>query len=460
MAKENAAPRRGAAYLRDWTKGSILGNLLSLAWPVMVGSSLNNLGPIIDMVWVGRLGASAVAGVGMAGILVMLLDALKLGLDMGTRAVIARMVGAGDNEKANQAALQGYVITVAFAAVVGTAGAVFAGHILRLIGLSPDAVTQGTPYLRIQFIGILTLGLVRQNEGTMVSSGDTIHPMIVSVGYRLFHIALCPFLVFGWWIFPRLEASGAAYTGIISSSLGAIAGLWFLISGRTRLKLKFRDFRPDFRMIWNIVRIGLPASVAGIERHLGALFMAGFVVPFGTIAVAAHTLTQQIDAFINIAGSALGQSAGILAGQNLGAQKPERATRAGWLGTFLYTGVMACASGLLWFFGRSVIGLFNPDPELVAIGATFVRIQIITYLCLGCAQVLQQCLNGTGDTIPVMIVVLFSMFAVQVPLAWFLSQHTSVGVYGTRWAIAAGTLVMAVAYVTYFRLGRWKRKRV
>ena len=460
MARENAAPRQRAAYLRDWTKGSILRNLLSLSWPVMVGSSLNNLGPIIDMVWVGRLGASAVAGVGMAGIMVQLLDALKMGLDMGTRAVIARMIGAGDNERANQAALQGYVITVGFAAVVGTLGAIFAGHILRLIGLGPDAVAQGTPYLRIQFIGILTMGLVRQNEGTMVSSGDTIHPMVVSVGYRLFHIALCPFLVFGWWIFPRLETSGAAYTGIISSSLGAIVGVWFLLSGRTRLTLSFRDFRPDFRMIWHIVRIGLPASVTGIERQLGALFMAGFVVPFGTIAVAAHTLTQQIDAFINIAGSGLGQSAGILAGQNLGARLPDRATRAGWLGAVIYTGVMVCGGVLLWFFGRSVISLFNPDPQLVAIGATFVRIQIVTYLCLGCAQVLQQCLNGVGDTIPVMIVVLFSMFAVQVPLAWFLSQHTGAGVYGTRWAIAAGTLVMAVAYATYFRLGRWKRRRV
>lgn len=460
MARENAVRRRSAAYLRDWTKGSILSNLLSLAWPVMIGSSLNNLGPVIDMIWVGKLGASAVAGVGVAGIMVQLLDALKMGLDMGTRAAIARMVGAGDNERASHVALQGYVVTIGFAAIVGTLGAVFSGLILRVIGLSPDVVAQGAPYLRIQFIGILTMGLVRQNEGTMVSSGDTMHPMIVSVGYRLFHIALCPFLVFGWWIFPRLEVSGAAYTGIISSSLGAIAGAWFLLSGRTRLKLRFRDFRPDFRTIWTIVRIGLPASITGIERQLGALFMAGFVVPFGTIAVAAHTLTQQIDAFINIAGSGLGQSAGILAGQNLGARKPEQAARAGWLGALLYTGVMAAGGALLWFFGRSVISLFNPDPQLVAIGATFVRIQIVTYLCLGCAQVLQQCLNGVGDTIPTMVVVLLSMFAVQVPLAWFLSQHTGAGVYGTRWAIAAGTLVMAVAYAVYFRLGRWKSRRI
>ena len=459
--RDNAGPRQGAAYLRDWTKGSILGNLLSLAWPVMIGSSLNSLGPVIDMIWVGKLGAGAVAGVGVAGMLVQLLDALKMGLDMGTRAVIARLVGAGENEKATHAALQGYVVAIGFAAIVGTLGAVFSGLILRVMGLSPDVVAQGAPYLRIQFIGILTMGIVRQNEGTMVSSGDTVHPMLVSVGYRIFHIALCPFLVFGWWVFPRLGTTGAAVTSIISTSLGAIAGLWFLISGRTRLRLSFRDFRPDFRTIWTIVRIGIPSSVTGIQQNLGQVLMTGFVVPFGTVAVAAHTLTQQIDQFVNIGGAGLGQSAGILAGQNLGARRagPGDARR------------LAGRSSLHWHHGRGlglavVLGrvgrerLFNRDPQLVAIGATFIRIQIVSYLCLGYANVLQQCLNGVGDTMTTMVVVLGSTFAVQVPLAWFLSQHTAVGVNGTRWAIAAGTAVTAVAYVTYFRLGAWKRKRI
>jgi putative MATE family efflux protein len=426
----------------------------------MIGSCLNNVGTTIDMIWVGKLGAASVAGVGVAGMLVSLLDSLKMGLDMGTRAMIARYIGAGDTRMANNVALQGYVVTIGFAATVGLLGVIFSSSILTVMGLAPDVVTQGTPYLRIQFIGILTLGLVRQNEGTMQSSGDTVGPMRVAIIYRLFHIALCPFLVFGWWIFPRLGVSGAAVTGIISACLGAAIGLWLLLTGNTRLRLRFRGFRPDFRMIWRLIKIGVPASVTGMERTFGQLIMIGLVVPFGTLAVAAHTLTQQVEMFINIAGGGLGQASGIMAGQNLGAGRAERAERSGWTGAVLYTGVMIAASAALWFWGSNVIAIFNNDPGVVTIGANFIKIQIACYLILGFAMVLQQCLNGVGDTLTTMLVVLLSMFLVQVPLAYFLSRSTSLGVYGTRWAIVAGTIAMAITYSVYFRIGRWKKKRV
>jgi putative MATE family efflux protein len=460
MSRPSAASSRTRTSLRDWTQGGILRNLLALAWPVIIGSCLNNIGTTIDMIWVGKLGASSVAGVGVAGMLVSLLDSLKMGLDMGTRALIARHIGAGDRDKANTVALQGYIVTIGFAATVGVLGVIFSSSILRVMGLSPEVVAQGAPYLRIQFIGILTMGLVRQNEGTMQSSGDTVGPMRVAIVYRLFHIVLCPFLVFGWWVFPRLGVSGAAYTGIISACLGAALGLWLLLTGRTRLTLRFRGFRPDFGMIWRIVRVGVPASVTGMERTFGQLIMIGLVVPFGTLAVAAHTLTQQVDQFINIAGGGLGQASGIMAGLNLGAQRPDRAARSGWVGASLYTAIMVLVSLPLFLWGRNIIAVFNNEAGVLVVGTALIRIQILTYLALGFAMVLQQCLNGVGDTLTTMLVVLFSMFLVQVPLAFFLSRYTGLGVYGTRWAVVAGTVVMAVAYAAYFRAGRWKRKSV
>jgi Na+-driven multidrug efflux pump len=184
------------------------------------------------------------------------------------------------------------------------------------------------------------------------------------------------------------------------------------------------------------------------------------VVPFGTLAVAAQTLTQQVDQFINIAGAGLGQASGIMAGLNLGAKRADRASRSGWVGVCLYTAIMVAVSFPLFFWGRNIIGIFNNEPGVLAIGAALIRIQIVTYLALGCATVLQQCLNGVGDTLTTMLVVLLSMFVVQVPLALFLSRHTSLGLYGTRWAIVAGTIVMAGIYGVYFRAGRWQRKRV
>jgi len=392
--------------------------------------------------------------------LVQLLDSLKMGLDMGTRAMIARLVGTGDSRGANHVALQGYVITIGFAAIVGTLGVILAGPILRMMGLTPEVVAQGAPYLRIQFVGILTMGLVRQNEGTMQASGDTLNPMRVAIIYRVFHIALSPFLIFGWWVFPRLETSGAAYTGIISACLGAALGLWFLLSGRTRLRLRFREFHPDASVIWRIVKIGLPASVTGMQRQFGQVILTWFVVPFGTVAVAAHSLVQRIDQFINIGGQGFGQASGVLAAQNLGAGQPGRAEKSGWLGATLCTAIMLSATPVLWFWGRDIIRVFNNEPALVEVSYAFIRIQLISYLVFGYAIALQQCLNILGDTVPAMSVVLLSIFGVQVPLAYLLSRHTGLGVYGTRWALVIGTVVMAGGYALYFRMGRWKRKRL
>ncbi|MFC1909445.1 MATE family efflux transporter [Chloroflexota bacterium] len=460
MESESISPERGTKPRRDLTKGSIFVNVLSLGWPIIVGSGLTSLGPTVDLIWVGKLGVAAVAGVGVASMLVMLLDAFKMGLDMGSRAMVARLFGAGDYHGANDVALQGYFITIAFAAIVGTIGFILAEPILRIVGLPPDVVTQGVPYLRIQFIGILTLGLVRQNEGTMQSSGDSVNPMKIVFFYRLLHIVLCPFLVFGWWIFPRLETVGAAYSNLISTCLGGALGLWILITGRTRITLNFRNFRPNPDLIWRIVRIGIPASVTGIERNFGQVLLTWFVVPFGTVAVAAHSLMQRIDQFLYMPGGGLGRAAGVIAAQNLGAGQPERAEKSGWISAGLFTGIMSVASLVIWFWGKNIVGIFNNEPHLVEVTNTFLRIEIVSYMVFGLAQVLQLCLTSVGDTVPTMLTVLLSIWGVQVPLAFLLSRYTSLGVYGTRWGIVSATVVRAATYSIYFRSGRWKRKKV
>ncbi len=451
--------RIGIPRGRDWTKGNIFRNLLSLSWPLLIGNILTSTGSIIDMFWVGRLGSASVAGVAVSYLLVQLLDAFKMGLDMGTRAMIAHFVGAGDHKMANHVALQGYVVTIGFAAVVGTIGALLAGPILRMMGLAPEAVAEGAPYLRIQFIGIITMGLIWQNQGTMQFSGDAVGPLKVAIVYRAVHLALAPFLIFGWWIFPRLGTAGAAYTGIISASVGAAMGLWFLLSGRTRLKLSFRNFRPDPKMIWRIIKIGVPASVTGIERSLGQVVITWFIAPFGTVATAAHALVLQVTMLVNIAGSGLGQGAAVLVGQNLGARQPARSEKSGWLGVASYSVVAVLASIVVWFWGENVLRIFNNEPDVLAIGKIFLMIQVLTFLFSGCEVVLQQCLNGAGDTMPVMIITLLG-FAVQLPLAFVLTRYTGLGVNGAYWAIAIGTIVMAASYTAYFKAGLWKKKRL
>jgi Na+-driven multidrug efflux pump len=164
--------------------------------------------------------------------------------------------------------------------------------------------------------------------------------------------------------------------------------------------------------------------------------------------------------FVLLPGMGFGMGAGVLVGQNLGAGQPERAERSGWVavGILQIFMVICCTAFLLW--AEHIIGIFTKDPELVEIGATFIRIATSGFVVIGFVSVLQNCIAGAGDTVPNMIVNIVAIWIIQIPLAALLSRYTSLGVYGIIWAMAAGTISTATAYTIYFRLGRWKHKKV
>ncbi len=412
------AVRREAAFERDWTKGSIFRNLLSLAWPMIVTESFFVVGPTADMIFVGRLGAASIAGVGVAGIVVMVLMSARWGLNTGTRAMVARFVGAGDPKAANHVAQQAFVVSGIYAVVVGAIGFFFAEPILSLLGLEADVVAEGAAYMRVQFAAAAVMSFWMISEAIMQASGDAVAPMKIAVGTRVVHVVLDPFFIFGWWIFPRLGVSGAAMANVVGYSLGMALGLWVLLTGRSRLWLSFRSFRLDLNIIWRIVKIGIPASVMGVQRSLGNLVLVRFIVPFGTLAVAAHSLCQRIEMILHVQASGLGMAAGVLVGQNLGARQPGRADRSGWQALGLGEGYEFICSLMILLWAEGIIHIFSSDPGLVKIGSTFLRIAAAGYLAMGFEAVLQQCISVAGDTVPPMVVSLATVWLLQLPSAF------------------------------------------
>ena len=451
--------RRGR-FDRDWTQGSVIGNLMSLSWPMLVTRALMTLAPTVDLIVVGKLGAASVAGVGIGGIVTGLVESLKMGLTTGVRAMVARFIGEGNREAAVHVAQQGYIITAVFTLFLSATGIFLTEPILHLLGAAPDVIAQGAPYIRIQFIVSIFMTCRMTTDAIMEASGDTITPMKLTVIYRLFHVILVPFMVYGWWIFPRLETSGAAWTGVASQSIAMTLGLWFMLTGRSRLRLNFKNFRPDPKLIWRLVKISIPASVNGMEMSLAQFLVLSFITPFGTIAVAAHALAQRVDMFIHMPAMAMGMGAGVLAGQNMGAGRPERAQRTAWLAVGLGTAFLLLVAIGIWFGAEGIVRIFNSQPDLVALAATFLRISLVSMILFGLAMMLPQVLNGVGDTLPPMLVTLVAMWGLQVPLAYLLPKTTGLGVLGVRWALVSGTVFRSISFSTYFLTGRWKRRKV
>lgn len=445
---------------RDWTRGSIFHNLLLLSWPMVLLESMFMVSQLVDMIWIGRLGPDAIAGVGVASIIIMLVMSMDFGLIVGVRAMVARFVGANDIPGANHIAAQAIILGVVWGGMMMMVG-LFAGEaITRLFGLEEAVIEESMGYLRIMFYGWIALDINVLTLYIIQSAGDTIRPMWIEAFARFLHVALCPLLVLGIWIFPQIGVKGAALSNVIAEIMGMAIALWLLFSGRTRLKISLKDFRPDPGIIWRIIKIGFPALVMNAQRSLGNFMLTYLVAPFGTLPVAAHSLVTRVQMFVFLPGMGLGMGAGVLVGQNLGAGQPDRAAKSVWLAVAILQGLMIfiCLALLIW--AEKIMGIFTQDPTLIEIGAAFTRIGTAGFIVVAFVSILQNAIAGAGDTVPNMIISLGAIWLIVLPLSYLLSEYTSLEVYGIRWAIAIGTISSAIVYSIYFKLGRWKHKKV
>ncbi len=445
---------------RDWTQGGMLHNLLSLSWPMVLTEGFAVIVMTLDLVWVGRLGTTAIAGMGVASMVTMLAMSAEVGLMTGLRAMVARFVGAGDRAGAVHVAQQALAISVFFGAVMTVIGVTIPERLMEVFGVNADVVEAGADYLRIMSAGMLSFGLRMVADITMQASGDTVTPMRITLLTRTVHLVLGPFLILGWGFFPALGIPGAGILNVLAHTMAMAIGLWVLSTGRSRLRLTLAGFRIDFPMMRRIVRIGVPALVMTTQRALGYIVLTWLMAPFGTVALAAHSIVQRVDTFLFLPSWALSAGAGVLVGQNLGAKQPQRAERSVWLATGLVAALMAVGCLALLVAAEGIIGLFNPEMELVAAGASYLRIAAAGYAVMALVITIGQALSGAGDTVPAMIISVIMVWAVQVPLAFLLPDIAGLGVLGVRWAIVGGTVAGAAAYLVYFRSGRWKYRNL
>ncbi|MEW6185283.1 MAG: MATE family efflux transporter [Thermodesulfobacteriota bacterium] len=446
---------------RNWVQGSVTGNLVTLSWPIMVHNALYMVGQTVDMIWIGRLGSAAVAGVGTAFIVHMLVLSAKMGLVGGARAMVARAIGSGDFQRANHIGTQAFVVSVLYGIFFSFLGLIFSSQIMSIFGLKPGVAALGADYMRMLFGGWIFYSLWLMAFSLMQSSGDATTPMYIHLFTRSVQLILSPFLVFGWWVFPRLGVQGAALAMIIGQALGMFISLWILFLGEnSRLRLTLRGFRLDLVCIRQMIRIGLPALIMGVQGNLGQTVLMKIMVPFGTLAVAAHTLNQRVEMFVLMPGLGLGMGAGVLVGQNLGAKQPRRAEQTGWMATAILEGFMVLCAAAVLLLAPSLMRLFTIEPELIQIGSTFLRIAATGYLVQGFILCLQNAISGSGDTLPPMFISILSTWLILLPSAFLLPRLTGLGVYGIRWALVLSLVFGAAAYIVYFQKGRWKKKKV
>lgn len=445
---------------QDYTAGSLNRAIFLLAVPMVLEMVLESLFAVVDVFWVGRLGANAVATVGLTESMLSLVVAVGMGLSLSTTAMVARRIGEKDPEGAAVAAVQAIALGLIVSVLVGVPCLIYAPNLLQLMGASPAIVAEGSGYARIALGGSCAILLLFLNNAIFRGAGDAAIAMRLLWVSNVINLILDPCLIFGLGPFPRLGVTGAALATFTGRSIGVLYQFYRLLKGTERLRILAQQIRIDLFVLWRLVRVSLTGILQFAIAHTSWIGLVRIVSIFGAAALAGYTIAIRIVIFVILPSWGLSNAAATLVGQNLGARHPDRAEKSVWR-TGLYNMIFLGSVGVFFiFFARPVVGLFTNDPVVIPLAASCLR--IVSYGNIGYAygMVMLQAFNGAGDTITPTIVNFFGFWVLEIPLAYWLAMGTHLHSNGVFIAIVISESSIAAASAVLFRRGKWKAQKI
>ena len=448
---------RGKDHDLDYARMPLGRAVLLLAVPMALEMVMESVFAVADIWFVGQLGDAAVATVGLTESMLTIVYALAIGLAMGVTALVARRVGANDRPGAARAAAQGIRVAWIAGIALGIPCAVFAGDLLALMGAEPAVVAVGSSYAAFVLGSQVIVVLLFVHNAVFRGAGDAARAMQALWLANAVNLVLDPCLIFGLGPFPELGLTGAAIATCIGRGVGVLFQVRLLFGGRTRIALD-RGTQP---WSWPEIREVLAVSAGGVAQFLIAtaswLALMRITAAFGTVAVAGYTIAVRVVMFTLLPAWGISNAAATLVGQSLGAEDPPRAMRSIWFTgavnmAFLTIVMVACL-----VFGPTMIGLFRDDADVVRTGAAALRIMTYGYLAYAWGMVLIQALNGAGDTMTPTWINLGCFWALEIPLAWWLAERTSLGVDGVFWSVAISESTLAAVTFLVLRTRPWTR---
>ncbi|HKW32158.1 MAG TPA: MATE family efflux transporter [Candidatus Acidoferrum sp.] len=445
---------------QDFTSGSINRAILLLAIPMILEMVLESLFAVVDVFWVGRLGADAVATVGLTESLLSLVFAIGLGLSLSTTAMVARRIGEKDPEAAAVAGVQAIIIGLALSVLIGVPCVLYAPDLLRLMGASPQIISVGSGYARIALGGGGVVMMLFLNNAIFRGAGDAAIAMRLLWVSNVINLVLDPCLIFGWGPFPKLGVTGAALATFTGRSIGVLYQFYRLLRGTERIRILRNQIRVSFQVLLRLLRVSLTGILQFAIAHTSWIGLVRIVSIFGSAALAGYTIAIRILIFIILPSWGLSNAAATLVGQNLGAKQPERAETSVWRTGFYNMLFLGIIGVIFLLFATPVVRIFTNDPAVVPLAATALR--ILSYGNIGYAygMVMLQAFNGAGDTVTPTIVHFFGFWLLEIPLAYLLAIPAGMSANGVYISIVVAEAAIAAAGILLFRRGRWKGQQI
>ena len=456
-----SAPRpRQKVPDRDLTTGSIHRAIWYLAPAMMLETGILNVAELFDVYWVSRLGSAALAAVTMGIAIRWFAQSTSMGLGIGGLAVVARRIGGRDREAADHATGQTVLLGILVSILLAVLGLALARPLLQILGADAEVQALGMTYLRITFLGSFAWVLVYVINPMFRGAGDARLAMRVLLVTTVATVISEPVLVLGLGPIPRLGIAGSAAAYVLGMGSGLLLQLFYLVGGRASISLRLRHLRPDLPLMARIVGIALPSAAQMTLRAASNMVILAMIGAYGTFATAAFGLADRFLFFALVPCFGLGNVAGTLVGQNLGAEKPDRAERSAWWVSG-YAAVYMLAVGILAFvFARPLIAAFDATPAVVAIGVECTRIIALSLILDGVGYALNRGLDGAGDTVPAATINLLTLWVLEIPAAFALSRGLGLGLTGIWLGRALANTANGLLFIVWFKRGKWKERQV
>jgi putative MATE family efflux protein len=445
---------------QDFTKTSISRAVFLLAIPMVLEMLMESLFALVDVFWVTRLGANAIATVGLTESMLTLVFSVALGVSLPTTAMVARRAGEKDSEGAATAASQAILLGIGIALVTGIPAMIFAHELLALMGADTALIAGGHRYTEIVFGGTAVVMLLFMNNAIFRGAGDASIAMRVLFFSNIINLVLDPCFIFGLGPFPKLGVTGAAVATLVGRSSGVLYQFWMLTNGTARVRLRPRHLKIVPPVIGSLIRVSATGVLQFLIAHTSWLVLVRIISTFGSLAVAGYTIGIRIFMFIVLPSWGLSGAAATMVGQNLGAKRPERAERAVYVTAGYNAIYLVSVAAILIFAPRVIVSFFSTDPTVSTYAADCLRIIGYGNLTYAFGMVMVQAFNGAGDTVTPTAINIVSFWLCEIPLGWFLANHTSLGVDGVFTAIPIANTVMTVISLVVFARGSWKRRRI
>jgi len=444
----------------EFTSGSIRKAIFMLSIPMILEMLMESIFALVDIAYVSQVSVNAVATIGLTESVITLVYALAIGLSMAATAVVARRIGEKDVQGAREAAVQAIGLGVIISILLGILGIFYAKEILALMGGEPDLIEEGYGYTKLLIGGNITIMLLFLINAIFRGAGDASIAMWTLVLSNGLNIILDPIFIFGWGPVPEYGVMGAAIATNIGRGTAVLFQLGILFFGWGKIKLAFKDLVFNLKVMVNLVKVSLGGIAQFLIGTSSWVFLMRIMSEFGSEVLAGYTIAIRVIMFTLMPSWGMSNAAATLVGQNLGAQKPDRAEVSVWKTGKYNAYFMGLVSLVYLIFAKTIISWFNATPTVVENGALCLQIIAIGYVFYAYGMVVTQAFNGAGDTKTPTKINFFSFWMFQLPIAYVAAIVLDFGAIGVFIAITAAEILLAVMSIIWFKKGNWKQVQV